>query len=284
MKVKVWLNGKLVDESQAVVSIYDHGLLYGDGVFEGIRVYNGKVFQAGAHLERLFNSADAICLKIPYSRDQLNEAMNQLVQTNNEPYIRLAVTRGIGTLGLNPYLCRGPQVFIINDHIQLYPKELYENGLAVIIARTVRCSPQMVNPLVKSLNYLNNIYAKIEAADAAVAEALMLNQYGNIAEASGDNVFIVKGGEVITPPPEAGILKGITRGIVLELAGRQGLPKAERDFTPAELYAADECFLTGTAAEVVPVTHVDGKTIGAGKAGPVTRTLMAAYKDFIAKS
>jgi branched-chain amino acid aminotransferase len=266
------------------VSIYDHGLLYGDGVFEGIRVYNGKVFQAAAHLQRLFSSAEAICLKIPYTADQLSEAMDQVVRANSGEYIRLAVTRGIGTLGLNPYLCKGPQAFIINDHIQLYPKELYENGLAVIIARTVRCSRQMVDPRVKSLNYLNNIYAKIEAVDAGVPEALMLNQQGNIAEATGDNVFIVKGGQVVTPPPEAGILKGITRGIVLELAGRQGLPAAERDFTPAELYAADECFLTGTAAEVVPVTHVDGRTIGAGKAGPVTRTLMAAYKDFIAKS
>lgn len=282
--MKVWLNGKLVDDSQAVVSMYDHGLLYGDGVFEGIRVYNGKVFQAQAHLDRLFNSAEALRLKIPYTKDQLNDAMNQTVQANKGAYIRLVVTRGVGTLGVNPFVCKNPQVFIINDRIQLYPQEVYDNGLSVIIARTVRTPARMLNPQVKSLNYLNNIYAQIEAVDAGVPEALMLNEQGNIAEATGDNVFIVKAGQVITPPPGAGFLMGITRGIVLTLADRLGLARTEKDFTPAEVYAADECFLTGTAAEIVPVTRVDGKTIGDGKPGPVTKKLMAAFKEFIAAS
>jgi branched-chain amino acid aminotransferase len=282
--VKVWLNGKLVEKEQAALGVYDHGLLYGDGVFEGIRVYNGKVFQGPAHLDRLFESADQVRLKLPYTREQLVAAMDELVRANREAYIRLVVTRGVGNLGLNPFQCAAPQVFILNDHIQLYPRETYEKGMSVIIAKTLRTSPRMLPPRVKSLNYLNNILAKIEAIDAGAGEALMLNVDGHVAEATGDNVFLVKGGRVTTPPPSAGILIGVTRGIVLRLAKEAGVPAEEKDFAPAEVYAADECFLTGTAAEVVPVTHVDGKAVGAGLPGPVTRKLMAAYAEFIRKS
>jgi branched-chain amino acid aminotransferase len=282
--VKVWLNGKLVDKEQAAVGVYDHGMLYGDGVFEGIRVYNGKVFQGPAHLQRLFESADLVRLKVPYTPEQLSAAMDELVLANRQAYIRLVVTRGVGTLGLNPFQCAAPQVFILNDHIQLYSRDTYEKGMSVIIAKTLRTSPRMVPPRAKSLNYLNNILAKIEAVDAGATEALMLNVEGHLAEATGDNVFIMKGGELLTPPTSAGILIGVTRGIVMRLAAQAGLSVFERDFGPAELYAAEECFLTGTAAEVVPVTHVDGKTIGAGAPGPVTRKLMAAYAEFIRKS
>ena len=282
--MKVWLNGKMVEQSKAAIGVHDHGLLYGDGVFEGIRVYNGRVFQGPAHLERLFRSAAAVRLKIPYTRRQLSEAMDKTIRANGGAYIRLVVTRGRGNLGLNPFLCSRPQVYVINDHIQLYPKALYEKGLSVIIARTWRTSATMLPPRVKSLNYLNNIMAKIEALDAGASEALMLNDRGNLAEATGDNVFIVKRGGLITPPTSAGILIGVTRGIVLKLAGRLGIPAVEKDFRPAQLYAADECFLTGTAAEVVAVTHVDGRRIGKGEAGPITHRLMAAFAEFIRKS
>jgi branched-chain amino acid aminotransferase len=282
--VKVWLNGKLVDKEQAVLNVYDHGLLYGDGVFEGIRVYNGKVFQGPAHLERLLESARQIRLKMPYTKEQLTKAMDELVRANQEAYIRLVVTRGVGNLGLNPFQCAAPLVFILNDQIQLYPKELYEKGIAVIFSRTLRTSPRMVPPKVKSLNYLNNILAKIEAVDAGVPEALMLNEHGNVAEATGDNVFIVRRGQLLTPPPSAGILIGITRGIVLKLAADLGIPAAEKDFNAAQVNVADECFLTGTAAEVVPVTRIDGKNVGAGAVGPLTRKLMDAYAEFIKNS
>ena len=282
--MKVWLNGKLVDKSEALLDVHDHGLLYGDGVFEGIRVYNGKVFQGPAHLERLFDSARIVRLKMPYTREELTRAMNELVQANHEVYIRLVVTRGPGNLGLNPFQCAAPVVFILNDNIQLYPASTYEKGMHVIIAKTLRTSPRMMPPKVKSLNYANNILAKIEAVDAGVPEALMLNEHGNVAEATGDNVFIVRRGQLLTPPPSAGILVGITRGIVLKLAGELGIPAAEKDFNTAQLLVAEECFLTGTAAEVVPVTRIGDKLIGAGAAGPITRKLMEAYAAFIAKS
>jgi branched-chain amino acid aminotransferase len=282
--VKVWLNGKLVEKEQAALNVYEHGLLYGDGVFEGIRVYNGKVFQGPAHLERLLESARLVRLKMPYTREHLTKAMDELVRANQEAYIRLVVTRGVGNLGLNPFQCSTPQVFILNDGIQLYPKDLYEKGIPVIFSRTLRTSPRMVPPKVKSLNYLNNILAKIEAVDAGVPEALMLNEHGNVAEATGDNVFIVRRGQVLTPPPSAGILIGVTRGIVLKLATELGIAAAEKDFNAAQVNVADECFLTGTAAEVVPVTRIDGKNVGNGAVGPVTRKLMDAYAEFIKKS
>ena len=282
--MKIWLNGKLVDRKDAKLTVFDHGTLYGDGVFEGIRIYGGKIFQCQAHVDRLFDSAKAIRLAIPYTKQELTDAMYETLKANGvaDGYIRLAVTRGEGTLGLSPFKCPSPNVFIIAGQIVLYPEEMYQHGMAVIIARTIRTSPRMLPPWVKSMNYLNNIMAKIEAIDAGVAEAIMLNEDGNVAECTGDNIFIVKDGHVATPPVEAGILAGITRKVVMRLADKLGIPLAEKDITVEQLYAADECFLTGTAAEVIAVTRVDGKTIGDGKVGPVTRKLLAAFREYIA--
>jgi branched-chain amino acid aminotransferase len=281
--VKVWLNGKLVDKAEAKVSAFDHGLLYGDGVFEGIRVYNGIIFQCDAHLERLFASAAAICLKMPMTPREIAEAMQRTVEANKirDGYVRLIITRGAGTLGLDAYLCSGGSVVIIADQIALYPPEKYESGLEAIIARHRRTARDAVSPAVKSLNYLNNILAKIEAVDAGAGEAIMLNADGEVAEATGDNVFIVRGGTVCTPPAEAGILLGITRKIVMELCGKLGIPLEERPIAMEELIAADEAFLTGTAAEVIALASVDGKPIGTGKRGPITKRLLAAFREFI---
>ncbi|HUU60345.1 MAG TPA: branched-chain-amino-acid transaminase [Phycisphaerae bacterium] len=282
--MKVWLNGQVLDKDDAKLSVYDHATLYGDGVFEGIRIYGGKIFQSEAHLNRLFDSAKHIRLAIPCTKQELHEAMTETIRADDriDGYIRLVVTRGAGTLGLSPFKCPSPTVFIIVDDILLYPREMYEDGMAVIIAKTVRISAQMLDPRVKSLNYLNNILAKIEAIDAGVPEALMLNARGNIAEGTGENVFIVSDGEVITPPREAGMLVGVTRGIVIHLARKLALPLVEKDIRPDDLYAADECFLTGTAAEVIAVTRIDGTPIGGGKVGPIARRLMAAFREFIA--
>jgi branched-chain amino acid aminotransferase len=282
--MKVWLNGEVLDKAAAKLTVYDHGTLYGDGVFEGIRVYGGRIFQADAHLDRLFNSARVVRLAIPHTKQQLDDAMVQTLRADgrDDGYIRLVVTRGEGTLGLSPFKCPVPNVFIIVDDILLYPREMYEQGMSVIVARTVRTSPQMLDPQIKSLNYLNNILAKIEAIDAGVPEALMLNAKGEVAEATGDNVFIVTGGQVITPPAAAGILVGVTRAVVIELARRGGIPLAEQRIRPEDLYAADECFLTGTAAEVIAVTRVGDRPIGGGAVGPVTRRLMTAFREFIA--
>ena len=282
--MKVWLNGTLVDKEDAALSVFDHGTLYGDGVFEGIRIYGGKIFELRAHVERLFESARQIRLAVPYTKQELGEAMYETLRTNEivDGYIRLVVTRGCGTLGLSPFRCPDPSVFIIADQIALYPDEMYANGMAVIIARTTRTSARMLNPSIKSLNYLNNILAKIEAIDAGVAEAIMLNEQGNVAECTGDNLFIVKDGRVITPPLDAGILGGITRGVVLRLAAEASLPRVEQDVTVEALYDADECFLTGTAAEVISVTKVDGRSIGDGRPGPITQKLLAAFRQYIA--
>ena len=281
--MKVWINGELVDKSQASVSVYDHGLLYGDGVFEGIRVYNGKIFQCDAHIDRLFASAAAIRLKVPYTKEQIVEAMKQSVSANGivDGYIRLVITRGVGTLGLNPFKCSSPVVFIIADQIAIYSPEMYENGLDVIIAKTRRISPEMFPPSVKSCNYLNNIMAKIEAIDAGVPEAIMLNAAGQVAEATGDNVFIVSDGVIITPPVEAGILDGITRRVTIKLAKELNIPLMERAIEVDELYNADECFLTGTAAEIIAVRKVNDRIIGEGKAGPITLKLLEAFRNFI---
>ena len=281
--MKVWINGELVDKSQASVSVYDHGLLYGDGVFEGIRVYNGKIFQCDAHIDRLFASAAAIRLKVPYTKEQIVEAMEQSVSANgiSDGYIRLVITRGVGTLGLNPFKCPSPVVFVIADQIAIYSPEMYENGLDVIIAKTRRISPEMFPPSVKSCNYLNNIMAKIEAIDAGVPEAIMLNAAGQVAEATGDNVFIVSDGVIITPPIEAGILDGITRRVTIKLAKELNIPLIERAIEVDELYGADECFLTGTAAEIIAVRKVNDKVIGEGKAGPITLKLLDAFRNFI---
>jgi len=282
--MKIWLNGKLVKKDKAKLTVFDHGTLYGDGVFEGVRVYGGRIFQCEAHVDRLFASAKAIRLAIPYTKLELIDAMEEAVKANDvkDGYIRLVVTRGEGTLGLNPFKCPEPNVFVIADQILLYPQEMYQHGMAVIVAKTVRTSPRMLPPSVKSLNYLNNILAKIEAIDAGVAEAIMLNEQGNLAECTGDNIFIVKDGQVATPPVEAGILVGITRKVVIQLADKLGVLLVERDISVEQLYAADECFLTGTAAEVIAVTKVDGRPIGDGKVGPVTARLTNAFHDYIA--
>ena len=281
--MKIWLDGELVDKAHAKVDVYDHGLLYGDGVFEGIRAYNGRIFQCASHVERLYRSARLIRLAIPYTKQEIVEAMTETLKANglSEAYIRLVVTRGIGTLGLNPFTCGRPTVFVIADLIQLYPKEMYEDGMAVIIAKTLRTSPTMLDPTVKSLNYLNNIMAKAESIDAGAPEAIMLNEHGNVAECTGDNIFLVKGGEVITPPPEAGCLIGITRAVVMHLSRKMGLPCHEKDIGPKDLFAADECFLTGTAAEVIAVTKIDHHVIGGGKVGPIAQRLTKAFRDFI---
>lgn len=279
MSTRVWINGKLFDKNDARVSVYDHGLLYGDGVFEGIRVYAGKVFRHREHIERLFDSAKSIALKIPLSIEDVMRAVDETVAANKkvDGYIRLIVTRGPGTLGLDPRKC-DPQVIVIVDDISLYPRELYENGLEIITASTIRNHPNAVNPRIKSLNYLNNILAKIEAIRAGCLEAIMLNHKGEVAECTGDNLFVVKNGVLKTPPPDAGILEGITRNFVIELAQKGGVPFRESTLTRHDVYVADEVFLTGTAAEVIAVTKVDDRLIGAGKQGPITRQLREMFQ------
>jgi len=284
--MKVWLDGKLVDKADAAINVYDHGLLYGDGVFEGIRVYNGTIFECDAHVDRLFDGARAIRLEIPLTKAETVQAMRDTIEANKlvDGYIRLVVTRGVGMLGLSPFKCTCPQVFVIADSIQLYPAELYENGLSVIVSSTVRNHPNALNPRIKSLNYLNNILAKIEAVDAGVQEAVMLNPQGLVAEATGDNIFIVTGGELITPPLAAGTLAGITRAVVMRLAREAGIELRQTNISRYDLYTADECFLTGTAAEVIPVTTIDGRTIGTGKPGPISRQLIQAFRDYIKRN
>jgi branched-chain amino acid aminotransferase len=277
--LKIWLNGKLVDETDAKVSVFDHGLLYGDGVFEGIRIYSGKIFELEAHIARLYESAKVIRLDIPVSKKELVKAIEETIAANGviDGYIRLVVTRGVGDLGLNPLVCENSTVFIIADSIQLYPEELYEKGMKVISATTVRSHPLSVPPQVKSLNYLNNILAKIEALDSNVPEAIMYNHEGYVAEATGDNVFIVKNGVISTPPVEAGALGGITRGVVIRLAGRGNIKVVEKTLTRFDLYVCDELFLTGTAAEVIGVVEIDGRIIGNGEPGPVTKLLRKEF-------
>jgi branched-chain amino acid aminotransferase len=279
MALKIWLDDKLVDEADAKISVFDHGLLYGDGVFEGIRVYSGRIFELEAHIKRLYESAKAIRLGIPTGRDELIKAVEKTVEANGviDGYIRLVVTRGTGTLGLNPFICEGARLFIIADNIQLYPEELYEKGLKIISATTVRNHPLAIPPQVKSMNYLNNILAKIEALDVNVPEAIMYNHEGYVAEATGDNVFIVKDGVIYTPPVEAGALSGITRGIVIRLAGEAKLKVVEKNLTRFDLYVCDEFFLTGTAAEVIGVVEIDGRIIGDGRPGPYTRLMRKKF-------
>ena len=283
MPAKVYINGKMYDKADAKISVYDHGLLYGDGVFEGIRVYGGKIFRLRAHVERLFESARAIKLEIPLSREQMADAISSTVKAagKDDGYIRPIVTRGAGYLGLDPRKTSDPQVIVIVDDIALYPPELYENGLKLATVSTIRNHPNAVNPRIKSLNYLNNILARMEATQAGCTEALMLNHLGNIAECSGDNLFLVKRGVLRTPPTDAGILDGITRGAVIELAQVANIPVQEVGLTRHDVYAADECFLTGTAAEVIPVVECDGRSIGSGKPGPVTRQLRERFQHLV---
>ena len=280
--MKVWMDGELMDAAEATVSVHDHGLLYGDGVFEGIRVYGGRIFRVDQHVSRLFDSAAAIRLPILMTPEQIIEAMHQTLKANNmsDGYIRLVVTRGVGNLGLDPFKCSKSRVFMIADTIRLYSQELYDNGIGVITASTPRINSNALSPRIKSLNYLNNILAKIEAIDAGVPEAIMLNAQGLVAEATADNVFIVRDGAVITPPVYAGILAGITRNTVIGLARAAGLPVVERELGRYDLYTAHECFLTGTAAEVIGVIKIDGRTIGGGEVGPITRQLMEAFQEF----
>ena len=282
MGLKIWLNDGLVDERDAKVSVFDHGLLYGDGVFEGIRVYNGKVFEGSAHLKRLYESAKVIMLEIPMDIDTMADAMEQTVRANSvhEGYIRLIVTRGVGDLGLNPFICKNGATIIIASEIQLYPEELYEKGLKVVSVSSIRNHPLSCPPQVKSLNYLNNILAKIEAIQAGAAEAIMYNHLGYVAEASGDNVFTVRNGVVCAPPSQAGSLDGITRNVVIDLAKKEGIPVVEKDLTRFDLYVADEMFLTGTAAEVIGVVEMDGRVIGGGVPGPVTNRLRQLFFDY----
>jgi branched-chain amino acid aminotransferase len=279
MALKVWIDGKLYDKQDAKISVYDHGLLYGDGIFEGIRVYNGRIFECSAHVDRLFASAKAIRLTIPLSREQICAAMEETVKANafRDCYVRLVVTRGVGYLGLNPAKCPVPTVIVIADTIDMYPREMYEKGMAVITASVIRNHFNALSPRIKSLNYLNNILAKIEAVDAGVPEAIMLNHQGNVAECTADNIFIVRGGNVLTPGTEDGILEGITRKVIIELCQARKIPIFERTLQRHDLYVADECFLTGSAAEVVPITKIDGRVIGTGEPGPITHQLMELF-------
>ena len=277
--MKVYIDGKFCDEKQAKVSVFDHGLLYGDGVFEGIRAYNGRVFKLKEHIDRLFYSAKAILLELPMAHAALMKAVVDSCRKNKlrDGYIRLVVTRGVGTLGLNPNRCKNPTVIIIAGKIQLYPPEMYERGMAIVTVATTRNLHNAVNPAIKSLNYLNNILAKIEANNAGVEEAIMLNSEGYVAECTGDNIFILKNGQMFTPPLSAGALYGITRGVVMEMAREAGIQVSEPNLTRYDMFNADECFLTGTGAELIPVTRIDGRVIGTGKPGPITRTLVKSY-------
>jgi branched-chain amino acid aminotransferase len=283
MALKIWLDDKLVDEADAKISVFDHGLLYGDGVFEGIRVYDGRIFELKAHIRRLYESAKVIRLDIQMSKSELIRAVEKTVEVNGvvDGYIRLVVTRGVGTLGLNPLVCKdGRLIIIIADNIQLYPEELYEKGIKIISATTVRNHPLAVPPQIKSLNYLNNILAKIEALDNDVPEAVMYNHEGYAAEATADNIFIVKNSCIYTPPIEAGALEGITRAVVIKLARKENLEVVEKNLTRFDLYVCDEFFLTGTAAEVIGIVEIDGRTIGDGTPGPVTKLLRKKFFEY----
>lgn len=280
---KIYLNGQLVNKDQAVVSVYDHGLLYGDGVFEGIRVYSAKVFRNREHVLRLYESAKAIRLEIPITPEEMEQAVAATVAANGlvDGYVRLVVTRGAGSLGLDIRRTSNPQVIIIADTISLYPEEHYQNGLKIITASTIRNHPAALSPRIKSLNYLNNILAKIEGTDAGCLEALMLNHKGDVAECTGDNLFIVKDGVLKTPPIDAGILEGITRNVVIELAQEAGISVKEATLQRHDLFVADECFLTGTAAEVIPVVSLDGRQIGDGSPGPISKQLRARFQEYV---
>ena len=278
--MKIYIDGKYYDEHKAKVSVFDHGLLYGDGVFEGIRAYNGRVFKLAEHIERLYCSAKSILLKIPMPPADMVRAVVQTCRKSKlrDGYIRLLVTRGVGSLGLNPHKCPRATVVIIADKIQLYPPEYYERGLDIITVPTTRNLHSALNPAIKSLNYLNNILAKIEALNGGCEEAIMLNAEGFVAECTGDNIFIVKGDRLLTPPLSAGALYGITRSVVMDLGRGQGLEVGEPNLTRHDMFNADECFLTGTGAEIIPVVKIDGRVIGAGKPGAVTRKLEGEYR------
>jgi len=280
--LKIYLDGELVPAPDAKISVFDHALLYGDGVFEGIRVYNGRIFECQAHLNRLFESAAAIRLEMPVTREELVAAMEKSVKANGvvNGYIRVVVTRGVGTLGIDPQRSACPSLIIIADRIQLFSPDLYEKGMAIITAATCRNHPNAMPPRIKSLNYLNNILAKLEAIQAGCEEAVMLNHEGYVAECTGDNIFIIKDGALRTPPPYAGLLLGITRAVIIKLARRRDIAVQEMMLTRHDLYTADECFLTGTGAEIMPVTRIDNRVIGSGVPGAITRQLLADFVEY----
>lgn len=279
MPKQIYISGQLVPPEEAKISVYDHGLLYGDGVFEGLRAYNGTVFRMQEHIIRLFESAVAIYLEIPLSPAEFSDAIDATIKANDftDCYIRAIVTRGSGTLGLDPNRCSNPQVIIIADSISLYPDDFYTNGLEIVTVSVIRNHPDALHPKIKSLNYLNNILAKVEGLAAGCIEALMLNHKGEVSECTGDNIFLVKDGVLLTPSPKAGILEGVTRGAVIELALKAGYKVEEPVIKIDDVYNADECFLTGTAAEVIPVVRVDGRRIGNGTPGAISKKLKASY-------
>ncbi|HEV3100163.1 MAG TPA: branched-chain-amino-acid transaminase [Candidatus Udaeobacter sp.] len=280
-EAKIYIDGKFYSEANAKVSVFDHGLLYGDGIFEGIRFYNGRVFRLEEHLHRLWDSARSICLEVPMTMRNMTDAVLETIRQNHlrDGYIRLLVTRGIGNLGLNPTQCKSPSVIIIAATIALYHEDFYRKGLTIVTCATRRSNPAALNPAVKSLNYLNNVMARVEANLAGADEALMLNDAGNVAECTADNVFIVKHDQIFTPPVAAGALRGITRSVVFEIGAELGVKVRETDITRHDVFVADECFLTGTAAEIVPVVKADGRPIGNGKPGPITARIIARFRQ-----
>ncbi len=280
MGSKVFVNGEFYDKEDAKISVFDKGFLYGDGVFEGIRAYDGKIFKLDEHIDRLFEGARALMLESPYTKEEIKKIIIETCRVNNvkDAYIRPILSRGIGDLGLNPFLAKKASFVVIVDKLVMYPQEIYEKGMPVIVASTVRSSLNALPPVIKSLNYLNSILAKIEAVNAGVPEAVMLNESGFVSECTGDNIFIVKKGVLITPPREAGILEGITRKTVMEIAKKNGIPVEEKLFPKIDLYIADEIFLTGTGAEVVPVTSVDKRIIGNGEPGKITKFMLEEYR------
>lgn len=282
----IYIDGNYFSKDDAKISVYDHGLLYGDGVFEGIRAYNRKILRLKEHIGRIFCSADAIQLEIPVSEDELSQIVIDTFKGNNitDGYARLVVTRGKGDLGIDPLKCEKATIFCIVDSIVLYPKEMHEKGIPIITASQRRNNAACLDPQIKSLNYLNNILAKIEANRVGVSEALMLNENGLVAECAGDNIFMVKNKIVYTPPVNVGLLVGITRNLIIELAKKNNITVVEKEFTLPNLYSADECFLTGTAAEVIPVTSIDSRTIGNGLPGPITKKLLELFREFVQKN
>ncbi len=282
-QMKIYIDGQFYSEQDAKISVFDHGLLYGDGVFEGIRIYNGRVFKLEEHIKRLYESARSICLTVPLSREEMEQATLQTVAENDlrDGYIRLVITRGAGSLGLNPYQCPKAGIIIIASTITLYPKERYEQGLNLITCATRRPTPAALSPQVKSLNYLNNVMAKIEAIQAGCEEGIMLNEQGYVAECTGDNIFLVKDGKVFTPPIAAGGLNGITRQTAIELLAEMGISCQEVMMTRHDVFVADECFLTGTAAEVIPAVQLDRRVIGGGTPGPITKALVERFHEYV---
>ena len=282
--MQIYIDGEFYSQEDAKISVFDHGLLYGDGVFEGIRAYNGRVFELDAHIDRLYASAQVLALDIPMERNALIEMMMECIRRNDAEYIRLVVTRGIGDLGLNPNKCPKATVFCIAGGITLYPEEVYANGFKVATLSTRRNDPQAINPAVKSLNYLNNVMGALELRDRGVNEGLFLTTAGYVCECTADNLFLVKGHKLMTPNSATGALKGITRGVVMKLASFMGMEVEEGFYTLYDVYTADEAFLTGTAAEVGPIVEVDKREIGAGVPGPVTKEIISRFHDYAQNS